>query len=378
MEKHAYLLLTDLHLDIDKDNRFSYLDEVLDAMQSIISINADYTNAGYKTSVIFLGDIFDGSSNSSEESMFLLEVLKYFIDQFSAAYAVIGNHEITYRKDNPFWYMVSELEDESLSDIRRNIQPKGFQSYIKVPALLNDGDTVFYFNHFGTKPKVAIEGDVRIGLFHQNIGSTQIATLWGTYDNVETASYIQSYNYCFFGHLHLARGQYWLNEQKTCRGEWLGTLGRTNVNEVDDSNLDVNIPVIRIEDGKFMGIDDRSVTLKSFKECVNEQTYSIAKKAREDLKVRKLEAESEYIGNTLLEALKLKVNGTELGELFEVCSKELPDMVYEYESTRDVKLFEEIGNECESGGEESDDASSDVTDEELRNSIDYLIDTLRF
>lgn len=342
MAKNVYLLITDLHLDVSKDNRFNYLSEILDAMQQVMEIASAYREkVDGKLVAMLLGDVFDGSSNVPGESMMLLEIMKYFLSVFDQAYAVVGNHEITYQRDNPFWYMASSIEDADLLQYRRAIQPKGITEYFTIPSTVSDGEVVFYFNHYGIQAKAAPEGTWRIGLFHQNVGSNDICKMWGTFDNVEQAAYVQSYTHCFFGHMHMAKGAYWLNEEHTCKGEWLGSLGRTSVTEIAEGTRDVNVPAVIIEDGKLVAIEDNPVALKSFEECVNVQTYEASKKTREELKARKIEIQRTYEGETLLQALQLKLDNSPLGYLFNLCARSTDEMLYEYRTTRDTDVIAE-------------------------------------
>ena len=307
--KSVYLIVTDLHLDFSKSNRINYFGEILDAMTDIIDIAQRYQAKGYEVNQCLLGDVFDSGMSRPSDAMQCLEIFRYYCSTFKQTYAVIGNHEITYARDNPFWFLVSEVQDDSLSDVKKFIQPRGLVSTISVPSTLSIGDTTFYFNHYGTPAKEPNTSGTRIGLFHQNVGSNDICKMWGTFDNVEEASYIQGYHYCFFGHMHLAKGKFYLNDKHTCIGEWLGSIGRTKVTEIIDDSLTVNIPGVVFYDNKFHGIEDNFITLKSFDECVDKRRYNAYQQNRKLVEDRKKQIPNSFLGNTLFNTLETSFEG---------------------------------------------------------------------
>lgn len=249
--KNAYLVVPDLHYAGTKANRKNYRSEVLSVIGQFLSINEEYLQQGYETYLLFLGDVIDGSILSPKEAMRCVDLFRFVARCFKRVYTVLGNHEQNNTLSNPFWFLVGELEDESLHSIMRSIQPQSVDGCISVPAILVDGEVSFYFNHYGIAPKVPPGGGVHIGLFHQDIGSPSICKLWGEYDDVEKVSYIQQYSFSYFGHMHLASGCYKLNAEGTCFGEWLGTCVGTTITEVEQLDRQGTIPVILVEDGVY-------------------------------------------------------------------------------------------------------------------------------
>lgn len=347
--KNAYLLMTDLHADMEKANRLNYFSEVVSSIQDVISIAETYRSKGYSPKLIFMGDVFDSGSTNPTDAMQLMEVFYFFTSYFDGVWSVVGNHEISYAKNNPFWFLVSEMQDESLSRVKRYIQPRGLNGRIIVPDRIVDGDTVFYFNHFGTPAKVPDQGLVRIGLFHQNVGSNDICKMWGTFDNVEEAAYIQAYNYCFFGHMHLAKGEYWLNAEHTCKGEWLGTIGRTKVDEILDDSLEVNVPAVLVEDGRFIDIEPNHIILKNRAETIDFAKYEAAKTGREISAQRKNIATANYKGNTLYETLAGSFAETQMGFILGFLDKSWDRVYNEYQETLQAVTGEEPGEENNDG-----------------------------
>lgn len=331
--KNVYLVVTDLHCDIEKANRLNYFGEILGAMQSIMGLAEEYREKGYSPKLIFLGDVFDAGMSNPSDAMQLMEVFYYFCSAFDKVWSVVGNHEISYAKNNPFWFLVSEISDTNLFKLKRYIQPRGLNSKIAVPDVILDGDTSIYFNHYGVPPKAPQEGSVRIGLFHQNVGSNEICKMWGTFDDVEEASYVQAYNYVFFGHMHLAKGEFWLNESHTCKGEWLGSIGRTKVDEVLDDSLDVCVPAILVHDGAFHTIDRNIITLPSRAESIDFSRFEAEKKSRELRVARDQVVTNKYTGATLFETLEGTFAGTPLAFMFSFLNHPWEDVQREYMET---------------------------------------------
>lgn len=311
----------------------NYLGEILQAIQDILNIADKYKSQGYSVNLIFLGDVFDAGSARSEDAMQLMEIFYFFTEKFSNVWSVVGNHEITYASNNPFWFLVAEIRDDSLSLIRRFIQPRGITGRVVIPDKVVDGEVSFFFNHFGTEPKLATGGKVRIGLFHQNVGSSEICKMWGNFDNVEDAPYVQGYTNCFFGHIHMGRGEYWLNKEHTCTGEWLGTIGRTKVDEIVESHLEVNIPAVLVEDGRFVAIDKNFIQLPDFDKTVDKVKLEAYKKGREKFVERKKVATANYTGKTLLDTLNVAFASSEIGFLLGFLNRSWNEVFHEYQQT---------------------------------------------
>lgn len=265
MISNAYLLITDLHLFPTLVNRKDYLSELLPVLSKIESLLDSYREKGYHTHLIFLGDIFHRGFSKVSQAFPLQDIIRYLCSKADTSYSLVGNHELSYYKENPFWYLISELEDLSLRDISTIKQPLGTSNVLRIPAFIRDGDTTISFNHYGTNIKLPdANAKVNIGLFHQDIGDNDITRMWGEFTPVES---ISNYDYCFFGHLHQAYGKYQINGKFTAY--YLGSLGRTNHIEVDDSNLERMIPVIITEDGKFQNIEEHTIILLSRAESIS-------------------------------------------------------------------------------------------------------------
>ena len=331
MAKHVYLLVTDLHIGLKKANRIDYFREILKSIGDIITIAERYKSEGdCKINLLLLGDVFDMSIRNASDAMQASEIFRFFCSQFDHVWSVVGNHELTYAKDNPFWFAVSEITDLDLQAIKRYIQPRGLTNTVSIVDKVVDGDVVFYFNHFNTPTKRPVDGVVRIGLFHQNIGSNSICKMYGQFDDVEKTPVIQSYNYCFFGHMHLAKGKYYINPEHTCLCEWLGTIGRTKIDEVIDSDLQVNIPAVIVDNGAFVSIDDNFIELVPGSMCIDKDKLAIEKQVME---IQRQSTVASFKGETLFKTLETTFKGTELEFFLGFLNRDYSIISREYKET---------------------------------------------
>lgn len=329
--KNAYLIVTDLHYAENKANRKDYFSEILQILQNIAELSLKYRQKGYSPQLIFLGDVTDTSIANAEEAMRCVDVLRFFVSQFDRAYSVVGNHEETYIENNPFWFLVSEIGDKSLSRLPRALQPKSVYPCIAILDTLSDGEVTFYFNHYGIVPKVPEAEGVRIGLFHQNIGSNDICQMWGTFDNVEEAAYVQAYNYCFFGHMHMAYGKYELNEKGTCIAEWLGSCGRANILEVENAPLKVNVPAILVEDGIFNSIEDNYLTRPSAEECIDYDKANLMRTTAAQLKEMQDKIPTGTLSTSLLASVTEGINLAGLGPILTMLQGSYDSLWFQYQ-----------------------------------------------
>lgn len=303
MSKTAYVIISDLHSSYrDKDNRYAYLKEIEQVIIKITEIGLKYKQVGYDVILIFLGDIADRSFKELDKGIWLNNVFVRFRMLFKDIYSVLGNHETTYYKDNPFWTLMNHIDSVELkSSLNHAWQPKGLLQLINIPDRLEDGEVVFNFNHHATKILPVTPGKINIGLFHKKLAPLQLAKImkeekgldvWE--DSIEefvTTTVLDGYDYCFMGHIHKI---YWkgtfVNDISKYETQlyYLSSLGRPNVSEVADTFLERNIPAVLVTDGKLEKIEDNLFNLfdreTSVRETVvnaQQQTYKEVKKKRE-------------------------------------------------------------------------------------------------
>lgn len=348
--KNVYLVIPDLHYASYKEHRVNYFSEVLSIIQQLLDICNKLRIAGNKVYLLFLGDIVDGSISKVEDAMRCQDLFSFIRMQVDGIYTVLGNHEENNVSDNPFWFLLSELEDSALEQLAKPIQPKGVSSVIKVPATLQDGEVTFYFNHYGVPAKVPEVDGISIGLFHQNVGSNYICKMWGTFDDVEQASYVQAYNYCYFGHMHLALGKFWLSETQTCQGEWLGTCIGTNINEVTALPRDASIPAIVVVGGKFQRIDHYIIHRSDPKQVIDYSKLERTQASAEFLTKCREVTSTVRTMDSLYTSVHCAADNAGMGFLVDMLQQNYDVVVHEYKQGLENTLTIEDGKEEQDNG----------------------------
>ena len=337
--KNAYHILSDLHFAWTINARKNYTLEIMSVVESLIKQLDAYEKRGYKNHLLLLGDFFHRGFSDPSEAMSALEFTRMLFSNFASVYAVIGNHELSFYKNNPFWYLVSEIKDEDVLKLHKKLkQPKGFQSDVKIVDFLRDGEVVFSFNHYDTNVKIPDPtANVNIGLFHQNIASKNLPIVWETYKDIDDAEEFIGYNYLFIGHNHSNAyyGKYELDSGAIAY--FLASLGRPNHLEVDNKFLERNIPVVLVTDGVFEDVEDNFFNLMTREDCVVEEMISANLKAREALKQRKEIYSSSVSGTNLLEITKQNTKIAGVDSLFSLLTEPIDTVKEEYR-----QLLEEL------------------------------------
>lgn len=290
--KNVYPIITDLHFSYkEKDNRNSYISECLYVKKEILSLVYSYKAKGFNVTPIFLGDIYDNSFKDVERAMVEFDYMVYLKKACHSLKAVMGNHEFSYKKDNPFWALVSTIDSHSPAVKSNRITPLGVTGVLDICDRFEDGEVVFNFNHYGSSVLQPVYDKVNIGLFHQNIVcrpavnsaiNRGLSPYETTCIQLEENDVLSGYNYSFFGHFHKYYGKWQIDNGRFIY--YLGSLGRPNNTEVSDNFLERKIPCVIVEDGKFVGVEDYVFNLMDRGECVKEDVILEQKMKREKRK----------------------------------------------------------------------------------------------
>lgn len=298
MGRTAYLLIPDVHLgNILSPNRINYRNEMLDVQIKLTRIAVDYKKAGYDVVALFLGDIFHSSYRDVTSALVDKEFITMWNDKIGKIYSVVGNHELTYYKANPFYTAIAEMQSEKIKAITNKVwTPLGATTTINVVDELIDGEVCFLFNHYGTNISAPKDGLINIGLFHQDLIDPQIKREMERSDRrlsfvketeLENSAILRGYQYCYFGHLHTVYGAWKAGETYLV---YLASLGRTNEGEVRNDFLERNIPAVLVEDGQLKGIKDNFIQLLPREECIREDVlekmreHSVKQKEKKELR----------------------------------------------------------------------------------------------
>lgn len=269
--KHVYVIPEPHIWDKSFENRWSYVNEISGYLNEIISRIA--SESGEKI-IIFPGDVFHRSYKSLSgliDSINLFSRLNDITD--GNVYSCVGNHELTYSSNNPFWMMCHDSTDRfgsfhSLSGYG-TVSPG-----IKVADSLAVGKTLFVFGHYGRtdfgEDYSSFSNIVYIS--HNSISAKEIMddlvlsyhrNIKPEYLNVQdirskgSIPLSDKVSHVFVGHMHSAYGKYTVEE--CIQGVDmhfdllnLGSLGRTSITEIDDADLTRTIPhFIFSEDGSY-------------------------------------------------------------------------------------------------------------------------------
>lgn len=298
MSRNVYLVISDLHASYkNKINRHDYVKEIEDVINKIIKIANRYKQQGNNVILLFLGDIVDDSYKDLTKAIWLNNIFVYLSSSYKI-YSVMGNHEFSYYKDNPFWSLMSDVNSTKIKDVLTvTWQPTGLLQLIDVRDRLEDGEVMFNFNHHPTQINIPTPNKVNIGLFHKDYAPKAVVEdmkrnfkmdVWdGHIYNFENSTLLDGYDYAFFGHLHKVYGTWTFVNDKTDAKTtlyYLASLGRPNHTEVQDNFLERNIPAIIVDNGKFVNIEDNKIKLMSREECVKEE---VVKKQQEIYQTKK-------------------------------------------------------------------------------------------
>lgn len=244
-------------------NRKDYPGEVAQYMQQVKDIISGYE--GEKV-VIFPGDIFHRSYAGIDgliSAFNLFKELNVITD--NKVYSCVGNHELSFTGNNPFWILAED-------NTTRYAHLHGLKAFgtmhpgIKIVDDLDIGKLRFMFGHYGRKDLVDGSDKDLIFITHNSLVEPEIDKYIADKFNIETKTeymhivgiksgegipLTDKLKYAFVGHMHTYFGKFNV-EENICDLDmkfvlqYMGSLGRTSISEVNDSNLSRVIPHFEI------------------------------------------------------------------------------------------------------------------------------------
>lgn len=335
--KNAYVIVTDTHFTYrNKPNRHDYLMEIDYVKSKIDEIGISYLKRGYTPILIFLGDVYDNSYKDVTKALIEQdEMYKRKQNIFPRIFSVLGNHDLHFPKNNPFWTLVSN-DSISVNNLpTARFKPLGDVGVLEVVDRINDGDVVFNFNHYSSDVLNPINDKINIGLFHQDIVcspaiSSAINKGLNPYQHssimLDDKDVLVGYDYSFFGHFHKYYGTWEIDSGR--RIYYLGSLVRPNHEEVSDNYLERNIPTVLVEDGKFVGIEDNLFNLPSRLLSVIDVKVKEQQEKRKKTKERKLLLEHELFNESLVDSIKDTFNDAMYTEIIDSMIKREEDVYF--------------------------------------------------
>lgn len=268
----------------------------------------------HNPTVIFIGDIVHRGIQNTED---VYQIEDFFravsMHTNNKVFSVVGNHELSYRKNNPFWG-VATIKSDFVKSLVRHTYPVQ-HPLIDVVDDLCIGDMQYSFGHYGRVYGggyfTADETKYVTLLTHNSLLTSEIVSYMKSKGQDLQEQYVHMrelreegniprttlLKYVYVGHLHKACGVF--NVEEDILGlklnfnlQYLGSLGRTNHAEYTE-DCDRFIPIHTIRDGKFIEERQYKIVLPSREVSVDERVvlenregYDRQKEIRELKKVK--------------------------------------------------------------------------------------------
>ena len=272
--KYKVILITDLHAwDKNIGNHINYDNEIRNYAERIRDEGIKFADT-HEVVFLFMGDVF---YKGISDYKFAIWWNNFFLElnSIGQVYSLVGNHELSYQKNNMFWDLVQKGNHHLAL---------GQMPLISITNTLALGDVSFHMFHFDRSIEDKLElNKVNIGLYHKDLMDdtvagilkrkyeTDLLTQYIHYRDIKELKNISCMDKCYFGHMHKAFGTFTMINRETNQQTelvYLASLGRTNKIEVMELDNIRRIPVIEIDDGN-VSYDYFELELLDFKQCMD-------------------------------------------------------------------------------------------------------------
>lgn len=315
--KIAHFNIADMHLFHTLANRVDFLGEGLAIIDYIGSLVDRYKRQGYTCVSLLNGDVAHKGSATDSKNDPVAQAIKLLLSFFDENYLNIGNHEITYHKNNPIYKFIDSIEDERVIRRHPQIRTSSLLRDLRVVPILEYNDFEIVFTPYGEYPERGTR-EKSILVMHDDLLSAharnKLASEMPMYKIKPYGIPDETFDYVFCGHNHMVLEKW---ESGSTQIYNLASLGRSNVKEVDDSFRQRIIPIILSEDGNFSKIAEESITLHPRCDIVSEQEVEESKSKYEVQKDRAEVRKQLAISSTTnpLEALEIDIEASGNNEL---------------------------------------------------------------
>ena len=274
------LTVPETHLtDTNIGSRIDYVAEMKD-IHSAVELAIKTLQPTY---TVYMGEIYHrGFKTASGVCYWFLKFIE--LNQYTKVCCVKGNHEESFRQNNPFWYQAKGAGVDGAG-------------VITLPNNFIVNDVAINFEHYGV-PQTPLKAKTNIAFMHTDVMTHSIREYFvskGQQDdfwvknlpNMTTESLFPEYDIVFNGHMHKKCAFLQVNrvENKPLYLCYTSSLGRTNVTEVDDASLTKYMYLLDMYDGE-VDITPIPIELPPYERCVNVQQrlYEIQKQEYQKVK----------------------------------------------------------------------------------------------
>lgn len=330
---NKYLIVPDLHIWYKNITcRKDYLGEIEEALNAIYMF---IENDSTINNVILSGDIYHRGFNDLDSSRPIKKYwseLKHLLNSRKGElYAVIGNHEFSFSRNNPFW-----LQDDVL---------------FKTPEDIVDNGIHFYLESYHSKKSIRefrnnVIADICVT--HNEVLPPEMAD----YVRKESGRRIYTSKKCagfsrydvkalFVGHMHQIVDTFMVNDEgKNFEVQYLGSIGRTSVEEVSNDFRYRSLPIVEVgidKDGNkgegLFNITQMPLELREYHETVISEQVEKNRKIRDNQKeIRELKL--QRVTDDPVEEIKQQFNSPDLNNIID-CA---------YEDRRPLDLIQLISD----------------------------------
>lgn len=260
-DKAKVFIITDMHIwDKQIGANINYVNEIKKYATDILHmIEREEVGEDEEKIVVFLGDIFHREFNQVQESLWWIGWFLELRMECDRVFTVMGNHELTYYKNNLFWHMVNYIKSEKVNSIvDRAVTARGRLNLIEVWDDFVVGGFRFkmFHNRCGfSRGKTDLPS---IGLFHEAVLEEEISSVMRSKGLDLKEKYLDRYylrnldvfenmKYAYLGHMHTAYGEFLVETDigNELELNYLGSIGRTNSAEVV-SGTERCVPILKI------------------------------------------------------------------------------------------------------------------------------------
>lgn len=297
----------------------TYVEDMQETLKQIRSIAVELSQEGPLV-IIHMGDIFHKSITNYDYGM---DCYDYFcsLEDIADQYTLLGNHEITYSRKNPFWRFV-DVKSRFVKSIGKF---KMYEDVLRHPIKLVDslriGGTEIIFWHYGMDiSEYKTDASDVIIVAHQTLMDKEISDVLNhkysrdqLEDIIEYRSLraysslpkLQQLRYVFVGHMHSAYSRFVISENMNNVNynfvlQYLGSLGRTKAIEVRDDDRVRTIPVFQMDERGSFVTRDHKITLPG-EECIFKRQVAINREAyRRQVENRELKQTAHVIKSPMI------------------------------------------------------------------------------